>query len=134
MRIVPTSWEVFPNALSAALQYASLDWPTENGWVNYNSLQQLSYFAVTFVAAPLAIVSGVRLSGVLAEGCRLARPAVPGRVGAEGPLPDDALLRGLHRDARRPRARTGALRNLNHMYAAAGPWNPEAFTGDRPDC
>ncbi|MEV8782014.1 hypothetical protein AB0082_26795, partial [Klebsiella pneumoniae] len=36
MRVVPTSWEVFPNAVSAALQYASLDWPTENGWVNYN--------------------------------------------------------------------------------------------------
>ena len=41
LRIVPTSWEVVPNALSAALQYASLDWPTENGWVNYNSLQPL---------------------------------------------------------------------------------------------
>ncbi|HWM15824.1 MAG TPA: cytochrome b/b6 domain-containing protein, partial [Microbacterium sp.] len=45
MKIVPTSWEVFPNALSAGLQYVSLDWPTENGWVNYNSLQQLTYFA-----------------------------------------------------------------------------------------
>ena len=54
MRIVPTSWEVFPNALSAALQYVSLDWPTENGWVNYNSLQQLAYFATVFLAAPLA--------------------------------------------------------------------------------
>ena len=28
---------MFPNAISAALQYVSLDWPTENGWVNYNS-------------------------------------------------------------------------------------------------
>jgi hypothetical protein len=26
-----------PNAVSAALQYVSLDWPTENGWVNYNA-------------------------------------------------------------------------------------------------
>ena len=43
MRVIPTSWEVFPNALSAALQYVSLDWPTENGWVNYNGLQQLAY-------------------------------------------------------------------------------------------
>ncbi|MEU5849212.1 hypothetical protein [Saccharopolyspora shandongensis] len=47
-------WEVFPNALSAALQYASLDWPTENGWVHYNALQQLAYFTTVLVATPLA--------------------------------------------------------------------------------
>ena len=62
MRIVPTSWEVFPNALSAGLQYASLNWPAEDGWVNYNSLQLLAYFIVTFILAPLAIISGYRLS------------------------------------------------------------------------
>ncbi|WP_092104877.1 cytochrome b/b6 domain-containing protein [Brevibacterium sandarakinum] len=61
-RIVPTSWEVFPNAVSAMLQYAMLDWPTEHGWVNYNSLQQLMYFLVVFVAAPLAAITGVRMS------------------------------------------------------------------------
>ena len=55
MRIVPTSWDVFPNAVSAALQYVSLDWPTENGWVNYNALQLLAYFTTVFIAAPLAI-------------------------------------------------------------------------------
>ncbi|HPU04353.1 MAG TPA: cytochrome b/b6 domain-containing protein, partial [Rhodoglobus sp.] len=64
LRIVPTSWEVVPNALSAALQYASLDWPTENGWVNYNSLQLIAYFATVFIAAPLAIITGVRMSGL----------------------------------------------------------------------
>ncbi|WP_146067294.1 MULTISPECIES: hypothetical protein [unclassified Arthrobacter] len=41
-RIVPTSWGVFPNAVSAALQYASPEWPHENGWVNCNSLLQLA--------------------------------------------------------------------------------------------
>lgn len=61
-RIVPTSWDVFPNALSAILQYTSLNWPVENGWVNYNSLQQLMYFAVVFIAAPLSIISGLRQS------------------------------------------------------------------------
>ncbi|MEV8516943.1 hypothetical protein [Dactylosporangium sp. NPDC051484] len=63
MRIVPTSWAVFPNALSAGLQYLSLNWPTENGWVNYNSLQQLAYFTMVFLVAPLAMVTGVRMSG-----------------------------------------------------------------------
>lgn len=61
-RIVPTSWEVFPNALSSMLQYATLDWPEEDGWVNYNSIQQLMYFTVVFIAAPLAIISGLRMS------------------------------------------------------------------------
>jgi thiosulfate reductase cytochrome b subunit len=61
-RIIPTSWEVFPNAVSAALQYASLEWPAENGWTNFNSIQQIMYFLVIFIAAPLAIISGLRMS------------------------------------------------------------------------
>lgn len=61
-RIVPTSWEVFPNAISALLQYLTLQWPVENGWENYNSLQQLMYFIVVFIAAPLAAITGVRMS------------------------------------------------------------------------
>lgn len=62
VRIVPTSWDVVPNALSAALQYLTFTWPVENPWVAYNSLQTLSYFGVVFVLAPLAILTGVRLS------------------------------------------------------------------------
>jgi thiosulfate reductase cytochrome b subunit len=54
MRIVPTNWDVFPNALSAAIQYASLNWPTENPWVSYNALQVLAYFAIVFLVAPLS--------------------------------------------------------------------------------
>jgi thiosulfate reductase cytochrome b subunit len=64
LRIVPTDWAVVPNAISAALQYASLDWPTENSWVVYNSLQQLAYFTVVFIASPLAILTGLRLSSI----------------------------------------------------------------------
>ena len=45
-----------------ALQYLTLEWPVEDGWVNYNSLQQLMYFTVVFVAAPLAAITGVRMS------------------------------------------------------------------------
>ena len=64
MRSCRRAGRSFPNAVSAALQYVSLDWPTENGWVNYNSLQQLAYFATVFIAAPLAVVTGVRMSGI----------------------------------------------------------------------
>lgn len=64
MRIVPTSWDVIPQAVSAGLQYLSLDWPEENGWVYYNALQELSYFLTVFVASPLAIASGFRMSSM----------------------------------------------------------------------
>jgi thiosulfate reductase cytochrome b subunit len=62
MRVVPTTWDVFPNAVSAALQYLTFTWPVENPWVAYNSLQVLAYFGVTFLLAPVAIVTGIRLS------------------------------------------------------------------------
>ena len=58
MRIVPTGWDVFPNMLSAGIQYMSLEWPDENGWIHYNALQVMTYFITVFIAAPLAIISG----------------------------------------------------------------------------
>lgn len=62
VRLVPTSWDVFPNALSAAAQYLSLHWPPHDGWVAYNALQMLCYFGVVFVLAPLAAATGLRMS------------------------------------------------------------------------
>jgi methionine sulfoxide reductase catalytic subunit len=64
-RLVPTSWEVFPNAASAALQYLSLDWPTGDDWLAYNSLQLIAYFVTVFVAAPLAFITGLGMSPAL---------------------------------------------------------------------
>lgn len=68
VRIVPTSWETVPNAVSAGLQYLALDWPAEDPWLHYNALQELSYFAVVFIAAPLAILSGWRMSPLWPKG------------------------------------------------------------------
>ncbi|MCY1159592.1 MAG: oxidoreductase, partial [Citricoccus sp.] len=65
LRLVPTSWEVFPNAVSVMLQYLSLDWPTDNAWVAYNSLQVIAYFLTVFVAAPLAFLTGLGMSPAL---------------------------------------------------------------------
>jgi thiosulfate reductase cytochrome b subunit len=123
MRIVPTSWDIFPNALSAALQYASLDWPLENGWVNYNALQLLTYFATVFIAAPLAIISGLRTSA-----------AWPKKAALNKYFPIEAA-RAIHFPVMvyfvafivvhvTLVLATGALRNLNHMYAATddGGW------------
>ena len=117
VRIVPTSWEVFPNALSSVLQYISLDWPTEHGWVNYNSIQQLMYFTVVFLAAPLAAITGVRMSGMWPAKATTLNKIYPVEVARAIHFPvmlffvifiviHVALVFA-----------TGALRNLNHMFA-----------------
>src|SRR5690625_2247578 len=62
MRIVPTNWDIFPNIVSAAIQYMSLDWPAENSCVYYNALQIMTYFITVFIAAPIAVLTGLRLS------------------------------------------------------------------------
>jgi thiosulfate reductase cytochrome b subunit len=51
--------------VSTLIQYASLNWPTETGWVAYNGLQQLAYFLTVFVAAPLALITGLGMSPAL---------------------------------------------------------------------
>lgn len=118
MRIVPTSWEVIPNALSTALQYASLNWPTENGWVNYNSLQVLAYFTTVFIAAPLAIITGLRMSGAWpkqAEKLNRIYPVEAARAVHFPVMLYFVLFVITHVFLV---FATGALRNLNHMYAA----------------
>lgn len=66
-RIVPTTWEVFPNAASTALQYLSLDFPVDHSWTHYNSLQQVFYFTTVFVVAPISIVTGFMQSPALSN-------------------------------------------------------------------
>jgi methionine sulfoxide reductase catalytic subunit len=65
-RIVPQSWTVFPNALSTAIQYSSLNFPTNEGFTEYNGLQQLTYFSTVFVAAPLAVITGLLMAPAVA--------------------------------------------------------------------
>ncbi len=64
-RLVPTSWDVFPNALSTLVQYLSLNWPAEHGWAAYNGLQLIAYFITVFIAAPLALITGLGMSPAL---------------------------------------------------------------------
>ena len=116
MRIVPTSWEVFPNALSALLQYMTLDWPVENGWVNYNSLQQLMYFLVVFIAAPLAAITGVRMSEFWPKNAKTLSKIYPVEAARAIHFPTMlffVLFILIHVFLV---FSTGALRNLNHMF------------------
>ncbi len=64
-RVVPTSWSVFPNAVSTLIQYLSLAWPYETAGGTYNSLQLLAYFITLFIAAPLAFITGLGMSPAL---------------------------------------------------------------------
>ncbi|WP_147038506.1 cytochrome b/b6 domain-containing protein [Microbacterium aerolatum] len=127
MRVIPTSWEVFPNAISAVLQYISLDWPTENGWVNYNSIQQIAYFATIFLAAPLAAVTGFRMSGMWPKNAEKLSKAYP--IEWARALHFPVMLYFLVFIAIHVFLvfATGALRNLNHMYAAQGSVDPNAY-------
>jgi sulfoxide reductase catalytic subunit YedY len=64
-RVVPTTWAVFPSAASVLIQYLSLHWPRESAWIAYNGLQQLAYFVTIFIAAPLAMITGLGMSPAL---------------------------------------------------------------------
>ncbi|MDR7084210.1 thiosulfate reductase cytochrome b subunit [Arthrobacter ginsengisoli] len=127
MRIVPTSWEVFPNALSALLQYMTLDWPVENGWVNYNSLQQLMYFLVVFIAAPLAAITGVRMSEFWPKNAKALNKIYPVEAARAVHFPTMlffVLFILIHVFLV---FATGALRNLNHMFGGTDAVNWTGF-------
>ncbi|NLG54481.1 MAG: oxidoreductase, partial [Rhodococcus sp.] len=114
-RLVPQSWAVFPNAVSTAIQYASLNFPANEGWAEYNGLQLLAYFITVFIAAPLALVTGL-----------LQAPAVAARFGTgRGPL-NRQVARTIHFTVLiwmlifiashvAMVFLTGAVGNLNHM-------------------
>ncbi len=71
-RLVPRDWDVFPNALSAALQYLSLDFPTNQGWT-------------VFIAGPLAFVTGL-----------LQAPAIAARFGLGSGRLNRQVARSVH--------------------------------------
>lgn len=65
-RFVPTSWSIVPDAWKVFVHYATFNMPQEpDGFYHYNALQQLAYFAVVFVLAPLAILTGPSMSPAL---------------------------------------------------------------------
>ncbi|MDP8998647.1 MAG: molybdopterin-dependent oxidoreductase [Myxococcota bacterium] len=77
-RIVPTSWNVVPDAWAIFVHYVTLHLPPEaNGFYAYNALQQLAYFAAVFVLAPISIMTGPSMSPALVN--RFAwYPQLPG--------------------------------------------------------
>jgi DMSO/TMAO reductase YedYZ molybdopterin-dependent catalytic subunit/thiosulfate reductase cytochrome b subunit len=130
-RLVPTTWTVFPNALSTALQYLSLNFPVDHSWTNYNSLQQLAYFLTVFVAAPLAVVTGL-----------MQGPAIANRLGWFARILNRQAARTIHFGVLwwfllfifihgTLVLITGARTNLNYMWAGVnnGSWDGALIFG-----
>jgi sulfoxide reductase catalytic subunit YedY len=118
MRLVPLHWDVFPNAISVAIQYLSLDWPVESGWSNYNSLQLIAYFITVFIAAPAALITGLGMSPALSTRFRWISSFFSIQVARSlhfFVLCWFVLFIVVHVTLVMT---TGALRNLNHMYAS----------------
>lgn len=118
--VVPTDWQVFPRAGSTLIQYLSLNWPAETAWVAYNGLQQLAYFVTVFVAAPLALLTGLGMSPALSTRIKPVSRVLSIQVARSVHflvlvwfLTFIVIHVGLV-------FTTGLLRNLNHMYAARG--------------
>ncbi len=84
-RLVPRSLDVFPNALSTAIQYASLELPANHGFTYYNGLQLIAYFLTVFVAAPLALVTGL-----------LQAPSIASKLGTGRGLLNRQVARTVH--------------------------------------
>jgi len=65
-RLVPNSWQILPDAWAVFVHYATFHMPPEpNGFYHYNALQQLAYFGVVFILAPLAMLTGPSMSPAL---------------------------------------------------------------------
>jgi thiosulfate reductase cytochrome b subunit len=117
VRVIPVHWDAVPNAVSALLQYASLHWPADDGWTNYNALQLISYGVVIFVLAPAAILTGIRLTPGFTVRLRPLDRVFPIRVARRIHVAVMVLFLAFIVVHVFLVLATGALRNLNHMYA-----------------
>lgn len=64
-RLVPTDWGIFSRASDAFFSYLTFNLPVQPDNLPYNALQQLTYFIVVFILAPLMILTGLAMSPAL---------------------------------------------------------------------
>jgi len=125
-RLVPTSWRIVPDAWAVFVHYSTFHLPPEpNGFYVYNPLQKLAYFAVVFVLAPLAIITGPSMS-----------PAFTARFGSYPKLPSNRQVgRSIHFLVMAAFvvfiighvtmvALTGFARNMNHIVVGTDSADP----------
>ena len=125
-RLVPTSWQIVPDAWAVFVHYVTFHLPPEpNGFYHYNALQQLSYFGVVFIFAPLAMLTGPSMS-----------PAFTARFSWYPKLPGNRQVgRSIHFLVMCTFVAfvighvtmvvlTGFVRNMNHIVVGADNSNP----------
>lgn len=61
-RLIPTSWDVFPEAWDSFKTYMSFTAPGIEHFQPYDALQQLTYSFVIFILAPFMMLTGVAMS------------------------------------------------------------------------
>src|SRR5579875_121625 len=116
-RLVPSSWEIVPQAWAVFVHYATFHMPAEpDGFYRYNALQQLSYFAVVFILAPGAMLTGPSMSPALTARSSWY-PKLPGnrQVGRSLHFLIMCAFVGFAAAHVAMVAATGFARNLNHI-------------------
>ena len=129
LRIVPTSWQIIPDAWNVFVYYATFNLPVEpNGFYHYNALQQLSYFGVIFILAPLAMLTGMSMSPAIENRFHWLPKLFGNRQGARSVhflvMLSYVVYIIIHVTMV---AITGLIRNMNHI--TLGTDNPTSTTG-----
>jgi DMSO/TMAO reductase YedYZ molybdopterin-dependent catalytic subunit len=125
-RLVPTSWSIFSDAWAIQVHYVTFHLPVEpDGFFRYNPLQQLAYFGVVFILAPLQILTGLAMSPAIDNhfkwyarlfGNRQAARSIHffGLLGFLGFLVVHVTMVVV----------TGLVRNMNHIVMGTDDLNP----------
>lgn len=61
-RIIPTSWDIFPQAWESLVMYLGFQVPSIEHYQPYDALQMLGYTFVIFILAPVFIMTGIAMS------------------------------------------------------------------------
>ncbi len=126
VRLVPLHSDVIPNSISVAIQYLSMNWPLETGWTNYNGLQLIAYFITVFIAAPLALITGLGMSPALSTKFHWVSRVLSIQVARSLHFFVMVWFVGFIIIHVTLVMATGALQNLNHMYASR---NDDSWVG-----
>jgi sulfoxide reductase catalytic subunit YedY len=128
-RLVPVSWKIVPDAWNIFVHYATFHFPFEpNGFYHYNALQQLSYFGVVFILAPLAMLTGMAMSPAIENRFHWYPKLFGNRQSARSihflVMIAYCVFIIIHVSLI---AATGLVRNMNHIVM--GTDNAESYTG-----
>src|SRR5579871_6826960 len=128
-RIVPASPLVLIQAWNTFVHYATFHLPPEpNGFYGYNALQQLAYFGVVFVFAPLSILTGASMSPALVNRFPWFVKPFGGRQGARSLhfILMNSYFAFLHVHVILV-AITGFRRNMNHIVMGTDDMNSKGM-------